>query len=201
MPKYKLVDWITDTQRVIGSLGFPDGASGKEPTCQCRKHEMWVWFLGQEDSPGEGHSSIIGWRIPGDRGAWQATVHRVAKSQTWLKWLSAASIPYSIPRKEGIKGRKEKRLSSERVNLKSQISCPARESESESEVAQSCPTLFDPIDCSLSGSSLRGILQARILEWVAISFSRGSSGTRDRTWVSSSAGRHFNLWATREAPS
>ena len=48
-------------------------------------------------------------------------------------------------------------------------------SESESEVAQSCPTLCDPMDCSLSGSSVHGILQARILEWVAISFSRGSS--------------------------
>ena len=47
--------------------------------------------------------------------------------------------------------------------------------ESESEVAQSCPTLCYPVDCSLPGSSLHGILQARILNWVAISFSRGSS--------------------------
>ena len=45
--------------------------------------------------------------------------------------------------------------------------------QSESEVTQSCPTLCDPVDCSLPGSSLHGILQARILEWVAISFSRG----------------------------
>ena len=45
--------------------------------------------------------------------------------------------------------------------------------ESESEVAQSCPTLCDPVDYSPSGSSVHGILQARILEWVAISFSRG----------------------------
>ena len=44
-----------------------------------------------------------------------------------------------------------------------------------------------------------GILQARILEWVASSFSRGSSRPRDQTWVSHIAGRHFNLWATREA--
>ena len=49
------------------------------------------------------------------------------------------------------------------------------ESESENEVAQSCPTLCDPSDCSLPGSSLYGILQARILDWVAISFSRGTS--------------------------
>ena len=64
---------------------------------------------------------------------------------------------------------------------------------SESEVAQSCPTLCDPVDCSLPGSSLHGILQARILEWVAISFSRGSSQPRDRSRVLLIAGRRFNL--------
>ena len=46
---------------------------------------------------------------------------------------------------------------------------------SESEVAQSCPTLCDPMDYSLSGSSVHGIFRAKVLEWVAISFSRGSS--------------------------
>ena len=70
---------------------------------------------------------------------------------------------------------------------------------SESEVAQSCPTLCDRMDYSLPGSSLHGILQARVLEWVAISFSRGSSQPRDRTPVSCIPGRRFNLWATREA--
>ena len=49
------------------------------------------------------------------------------------------------------------------------------ESESENEVAQSCPTLCDPMDCSPPGSSIHGIFQARVLEWVAISFSKGSS--------------------------
>ena len=65
--------------------------------------------------------------------------------------------------------------------------------ESESGVAQSCQTLGDPMDCSLPGSSLHGILQARVLEWVAISFSRGSSQPRDRTQVSRIPGRRFNL--------
>ena len=51
-------------------------------------------------------------------------------------------------------------------------------------VAKSCPTLCDPVDCSPPGSSVHGILQARILGWVAISFSRGSSRPRDRTRVS-----------------
>ena len=71
--------------------------------------------------------------------------------------------------------------------------------ESESEVAQSCPALCDPTDCSPPSSSVRRILQARVLEWVAISFSRGSSQPRDRTQVSRIADRCFNLWATREA--
>ena len=63
----------------------------------------------------------------------------------------------------------------------------------ESEVAHLCPTLCDPMDCSLPGSSIRGIFQARILEWVAISFSRGSSGPRDRTQVSCIVGRGFTV--------
>ena len=73
--------------------------------------------------------------------------------------------------------------------------------KSESEVAQLCPTLCDPMDCSLPGSSLHGILQARVLTWVAISFSRGSSQPRDQTRVSHIPGRCLNLWATREAQS
>ena len=60
---------------------------------------------------------------------------------------------------------------------------------------QSCPTLCDPIDYSPPGSSVHGILQARILEWVATSSSKGSSQPRDRTWVSCDscvAGRFFS---------
>ena len=71
--------------------------------------------------------------------------------------------------------------------------------ESESEVAQSCLTLCDPMGCSLPGSSVHGIFQARILEWVAISFSRGSSQPRDWTPLSCIVGRCFAIWATREA--
>ena len=65
-------------------------------------------------------------------------------------------------------------------------------------VAQSCPTFCDPMDCSPPGSFVHGILQAKILEWVAIVFSRGSSQPRDQTWVSCIADRFFALWATRE---
>ena len=66
-----------------------------------------------------------------------------------------------------------------------------------SSVAQSCPTLCDPMDCSLPGSSVHGILQARVLEWVAISFSRGSSRSTDQTRVSRIADRRFTIWAIR----
>ena len=67
-----------------------------------------------------------------------------------------------------------------------------------SEVAQSCPTLCDPMDCSLPSSSVRGIFQAIVLEWIAISFSRGSSRPRDWTRVSHIVDRRFTIWATRE---
>ena len=64
----------------------------------------------------------------------------------------------------------------------------------------SCVQLFaTPMDCSPPGSSVHGIFQARILEWVAISFSRGSSQPRDQTRVSRIVGRRFTIWATREA--
>ena len=62
------------------------------------------------------------------------------------------------------------------------------------EVTQSCPTLCDPMDCSP-----RGILQARIQEWVAIPFSRGSSWPRDWTRVSCIAGKSFTIWTTKVA--
>ena len=59
--------------------------------------------------------------------------------------------------------------------------------------------LLSQMDCSLPDSSLQGIFQARVLEWVAISFSMGSSQPRDWTQVSCIAGRQFTTWATREA--
>ena len=89
-----------------------------------------------------------------------------------------------------------------------QLSAEQQQSLSESEVAQSCPTLWDPVDCSPPGFSVHGILQARILEWVAMSFSRGSNSfTTTRTAVppgsfahgifsgkNTGVGCHFLLW-------
>ena len=66
-------------------------------------------------------------------------------------------------------------------------------------VAQWCPTLCNPMDYSLPGSSVHGILQARTLEWVAIPFSRGLSLHWDQTQVSRIVGKFFTVWVTREA--
>ena len=76
-----------------------------------------------------------------------------------------------------LKGRSwEKLTSTATIDVRSWFLC-----EKDS---KSCPTLCDPIDCSPSGSSVYGISQARILEWVAISFSRGSVQPRDQNCVS-----------------
>ena len=63
-----------------------------------------------------------------------------------------------------------------------------------SEVAQSCLPLCNPMGYSLPCSSVHGIFQTRVLEWVAIFYSRGSSQPRDWTWVSRIASRHFTIW-------
>ena len=81
------------------------------------------------------------------------------------------------------------------LNLLPSASALNLHSESESEVTQPCLTLCDPTDCSLPGFSIHGIFQARILEWVAISFSRGSSRPRSPAL----AGRFFTVCVTREA--
>ena len=79
---------------------------------------------------------------------------------------------------------------------KSFFFCNPWKEVSESEVAQSCPTLCDPMCCSLPGSSVHGIFQAIVLVWMAISFSSGSSQSRDGTQVSHIVDRCFTVWAS-----
>ena len=79
-------------------------------------------------------------------------------------------------------------------------SCTALKLNGDSFVAKSCPNSRDPMDCRPSGSSVPGIIQAGILEWVAICFSRRWSRPRNRTRVSGIVGRFFTNCATREAP-
>ena len=104
-----------------------------------------------------------------DRESWRAAVHGVTKSQIRLSDLTELLwVPQPENRFLRFWGPKVKVL-----------------------VAQSCPSLCDPMDYSLPGSSVPGILQARILEWVAIPFSRGSSWPRDWNWVPCIAVRFF----------
>ena len=68
-------------------MGFWGGVIGKEPACQCRRHETQIPSPGREDPLEDGmatNSSILAWKIPMDREAWQATAHVVTKSRTRL---------------------------------------------------------------------------------------------------------------------
>ena len=81
-------DWDTQLSTEHTSIrGFPDGSAVKHPPTRQETQEMQVWFLGQEDSMEEEmtlHSSILAWKNSMNRGAWQARVHRVTKTCTWL---------------------------------------------------------------------------------------------------------------------
>ena len=106
-----------------------------------------------------------------DREAWRAAIHGVAKSRTqlsdWTEHLSSCKF---------MKKRKKPGVCANGLQL--------------------CPTLCNPMDCCMPGCSVHGILLARILEWVAMPFSRGSSWPRDWTWVSCSsciADRFFTM--------
>ena len=79
---------------------------------------------------------------------------------------------YQAKGKEGVNAERPEDKKGEKFNV---TAVEGLKVKTESEVVQSCPTLWDPMDCSLLGFSIHGILQARVLEWVAISFSRGSS--------------------------
>ena len=81
-----------------------------------------------------------------------------------------------------------------------ETSCPSLNSFQKKALAtQLCLTLCDPTDCNLLVSSVHGVLQARILEWVAIPFSRGSLQSRYRIRVSCITGGFFTIWTTKEA--
>ena len=83
-------------------------------------------------------------------------------------------------------------------SFQSQRKTISKNVQSESEVAQLFPTLCNSMDCSPPGSSIHEIFQVRVLDWVAISFSRGSSWPRDQTRVSGIAGRFFTISVTMD---
>ena len=136
--------------------------------------ETWVRSLGQEDPLEEGmatHSSILAWRIPWteDPGRLQSMGSQRFR-HNWSDWAHTQHL-----------------------------GSPKCHSVQFSSVTQSCPTLCDPIDCSLPGSTVHGVLQARTLELVAVLSSRGSSRPRDWTHISmfpTLTGRFFTPSAT-----
>ena len=114
------------------------------------------------------HSSVLAWRIPGTREPGGLS-SMGSQSQTRLKWLSSSS---------------SSSLYFMKLNCNCIVSMCAQS-------PQSSPTLCNSVDCSSPGSSVHGILQARILKWVAIPFSRWSYRPRDQTRVSCTAGGFF----------
>ena len=125
------------------------------------------------------------WELVIDREAWRAAVYGVTKSWTWLSnWTEL------IPRVQiYLKRYTSYEKWTNAFSCTSFLSKHKRGQAGKVFVIQSCQTLWDSRDCSSPGSSVHGIFQARVLEWVAISFSRGSSLPRDWTWVISIAGR------------
>ena len=124
----------------------------------------------------------------------------------WRWWSSAQSYfksitlntEYSIKWKSGRKGPKKEKKKINPEIMDKLWGCQVWKVKLKVLAAQSCQTLYKSTDSSLPGSSVHGILKARILEWVATSFSRGFSWSRDWTWVSCIAGRFFTNWTTRE---
>ena len=153
---------------------------------KCYKQGMLQIFSKEQRKTGEEEKSRGAVeRIPEWLKSSRRTVEKRSESQGSYVCLLLASVPW-----------KNRQWGSKLSHLSASI---LYRDKRVCKVVQSCPTLCDPMDCSLPGFSVHGIFQARILEWVAISFSRGSSLPRDQTWVSSIADWRFTIWATREA--
>jgi len=201
---------------------LPRWARGKETACQCLRNKRHGSIPGWGKSSGGGHGNSLQYfclENPMDRGAWWAIVHRVTKSWTWLNWLtmhthtvtcwyptvfiislySSTWLYYFklLPRKIQLENKFIVCFSIYENPFKGTSDC----SKFQCVHIQLCLTLCDPMDCSPPGSSILGIILERILEWVAISSSRGSSWPRDPTSVScgSCFGRWIIYhWATQE---
>ena len=147
-------------------LGFPSGSVSEESVCKAVDKGL---IHGSERCPGEGNGNILQYSClenPMDRGAWS------------LQSLGSQRIGH-----DRVANSNTIMRTYLHINIYVHICMLG---------AQSCPTLCDPMDCSLPGSSVHGILQAKILEWFASSFSRGSMPPRDRNWVCI-AGKFFNV--------
>ena len=192
-------------------MGFPSGSVGKESACNAGDPG---WFLGWEnplEKEMATHFSVLAWRIPWTEepgGPQSMGSQRVGHDCVTNFYFLTHSMHFWDRMAQGVSSPAIKQLAwilvcwaviSPRFEERKNVSLrwnhfEERQSESESEVTPSCLTLCDPTDCSLPGFSVRGIFQARVLECGFISFSRGSSRPRDRTWASHIVGRCF-FWA------
>ena len=143
---------------------------------------LHLWSLDASYIAVLGPSSIKGWRglqlvVP---GPWMVEAYSPYNPQKWPWWTDSSRAHHPLLKLSACSlGAAKEGIFSPCMGTK---------------LLQSCWTLCDPMDCSLPGSSVYGILQARILEWVAMPSSRGSSQARDQTQVSCSsciAGRCF----------
>ena len=192
---------------------FPGGSVVKNlPANAGERPEFHPW---SGTSPGEGNGNLLQYsrlENPMDRGAWWATVCGVAKSWTWLSTHSNNNnkdLFRLFPKNDGI-SRSDVRLGGRvaaglvtESDFEKASGGGITENKSggrnwvfiytwgEVKVTQLCPTLCNPMDYTVYE-----ILQARVLEWAAFPFSRGSSQPRDQTQV----GGFFTSWAMREAP-
>ena len=160
---------------------LPGVFSGDLHHSLCR--DLWVSAASHPRS----HKAVID---PHSRG-FSVVIHMPCvcrQSQGAEAQIRAAGQGKKIPGPAGSRGKWVASASVHDLPCPPQAGARKKERKKDNEVAQSCPTLCDPMDCSPPGSSVHGILQARILEWVAIRFSRGSFPPRDRSWVSCTAG-------------
>ena len=128
-----------------------------------------------------------------------SSVHGILQTRT-LEWVARPS-PGNFPN-PGIelKSPASSALQGDSWPLSHQSLSVTKHACFHAKLLQLCPTLCDPMDCSPPGSSVHGTSQARVLEWVAMPFSRRSFPPRDWTWVSYFADRFCTIWASMEAP-